>query len=850
MAESSQKSPKIDPTEVEPMKLLSLIENLLQDLRYAIRALYGSPGVTLVAILSLALGIGANTAIFQLLNAVRLRSLPVANPQELAEVRIAGENRVYGSSNMVNSELTYALWEQIRQSQEAFSGIFAWGNGDFSVGDGARARRARGLWVSGDFFSTLDVTPLHGRLFTTADDRRGCGNPGAVISYEFWRSYLGGANAAIGGPLRIQDRLFTVIGVTPPGFFGLEVGQGFDVALPLCAREARALDRLDYFWLVVMGRLKPDWTLAQAAASVNTTSRAIFEATPPPGYDIVNVERYRNFRLTAVPAGRGVSRLRQDYETSLWLLLAITGLVLLIACANLANLMLARASAREREMAVRIALGASRSQLIRLMLSESLLLAGVGATLGTGLARLMSHSLTSLLTTEGNLLRLDLSMDWRVLAFMAIIAILTCVIMGLVPALRASQINPGTAVKSGGRGLTSNQERFSYQRFLVIGQMAFSLVLLVGALLFARSFWNLTTLDIGFRRNGILFVSHGFSNVRLPADQVGAFQKKLLEQIKSIPQVESATFTTHMPLSGNGIALKVRGPGEGGDQAGSSKFTYLSPGYFKTLGIPVLAGRDFNDFDTYTSGKVAIVNETFVRRFIANRAPIGALVRSLQEPKYPETIYEVIGVVRDTKYANLRQDIPPMAFAPMTQNPNPQSSATIAIHSAAPLSGVMAEVRRKVNELSPEIRIEFRVFDRQIREGLIRERLMAWLAGAFGALAAILAIVGLYGVISYRVLRRQNEIGIRLALGASRLRIVLLILREVVALLLIGLGVGTAVSLAAARGARSLLFGLSPYDIPSLVASACLLALVAGVASLAPALRASRVDPIVVLRRE
>jgi putative ABC transport system permease protein len=850
MAEAGEKSTKINPAEVEPMKLLNLIENILQDIRYAIRAIYRSPGITSVAIFSLALGIGANTAVFQLLNAVRLRSLPVANPQELAEVRIAGGNGGYGSQNGINSELSNALWEEIRQSQEAFSGIFAWGNGDFYVGDGGDARRAKGLYVSGDFFSTLGVSPLQGRLFTTDDDRRGCGNPGAVISYEFWRNYLGGANSVIGGPLRIQDRLFTVIGVTPPGFFGLEVGQGFDVALPICAREARALDRIDYFWLVVMGRLKPDWTLAQAAASVNTKSRAIFEATRPPGYDIVNLDRYLNFRLTAVPAGRGVSRLRQDYETLLWSLLAITGLVLLIACANLGNLMLARASSREREMAVRIALGASRGRLIRLLLSESLLLAGIGTALAAGLARWLSHSLTSLLTTEGNLLQLDLSVDWRVLAFTAIIAVLTCVIFSLVPALRASQINPAAAVKSSARGLTANRERFSYQRFLVIGQIAFSLVLLVGALLFARSFWNLMTLDLGYRRSGILFVSHDFSKLHLTADQVIVFQKKLLEQIKSIAQVESATFTTHTPLSGNGISLKVRGLGEGGNQASSSKFTYLSPGYFRTLGIPVLAGRDFNDFDTTTSSKVVIVNETFVRRFIANRRPIGALVRSLQEPKYPETIYEVIGVVKDTKYANLRQEIPPMAFAPMTQNPNPQPGATIAIHSSVPPSGVIAEVRRKVNELSPEIRIEFRVFDRQIREGLIRERLMAWLAGAFGVLAAILAIVGLYGVISYRVLKRQNEIGIRLALGASRQQIVLLILREVVVLLLIGLGIGTAVSLAAARGARSLLFGLSPNDIPTLVASVCLLALVAGGASFVPALRASRVDPIIALRQD
>jgi putative ABC transport system permease protein len=850
MTDPGKKFPQINPAEVASMQLLNLIENILQDLRYGVRGLYRSPGFTAVAILSMALGIGANTAIFQLLNAVRLRSLPVANPQELAEVRIAGGNGGYGSQNGINSELTNALWEHIRQSQEAFSGIFAWGNSELFIGEGGSARRVRVIWASGDLFPVLGVSPARGRLFTTADDQRGCGNPGAVISYEFWLSYLGGADSAIGGSLRIQDRLFTVIGVTPPGFFGLEVGQGFDVALPICAREDRDLDRLDYFWLVVMGRLKPDRTIAQVAASVNTKSRAIFEATVPPGYDSVNVERYLNFRLTAVPAARGVSRLRQDYEASLWLLLAITGLVLLIACANLANLMLARASGREREMAVRIALGASRSRLIRLLLSESLLLAGLGTTLGAGLARLLSRALTSLLTTEGNLLQLDLGVDWRVLAFMAIIAMLTCVIFGLVPALRASLLNPGTAVKSSVRGLTANHERYSYQRFLVIGQIAFSLVLLVGALLFARSFWNLTTLDLGLRRNGILFVSHSFNNFRLPVDQVVVFQKKLLEQIKSIPQVESATFTTHMPLSGNGISLKVRGLGDGGDQASSSKFTYLSPGYFKTLGIPILAGRDFNDFDTSTSVKVAIVNETFVRRFIADRAPIGAMVRSLQEPKYPETIYEVIGVVKDTKYANLRQVIPPMAFAPMTQNPNLQSGATIAIHSSVPLSGVMAEVRRKVNELSPEIRIEFRVFDRQIREGLIRERLMAWLAGAFGALAAILAIVGLYGVVSYRVLRRQNEIGIRLALGASRLRIVSLILREVVVLLLIGLGIGTFVSLAAAQGARSLLFSLSPYDIPTLVISVCLLALVAVGASFLPALRASRVDPIVVLRHE
>src|SRR6266542_3931945 len=350
--------------ECRDMRRVNLIENTLQDLRYASRALRRSPGFTAVAILSLALGIGANAAIFQLLNAVRLRSLPVAKPQELAEVRVAGGNSGFGVQTGVNSELTYALWERIRERQEAFSGIFAWGNANFSVGQGAEMRRVRGLWVSGDLFPALGVTPARGRLFTAADDRRGCGPTGAVISYEFWQSYFGGEDSAIGKTLIIVDQPLTVIGVTPPEFFGLEIGNSFDVAVPICT-GAGALDRLDFFWLVVMGRLKPGWTLTQASAHLNAISPGIFEETTPPGYSSSNNEFYRNFRLTALPAGQGVSRLRTRYGTSLWLLLGITGLVLLIACANLANLMLARANAREREIAVRFELAPALTRVLR-----------------------------------------------------------------------------------------------------------------------------------------------------------------------------------------------------------------------------------------------------------------------------------------------------------------------------------------------------------------------------------------------------------------------------------------------------------------------------------------------------
>ncbi len=837
--------------ECRDMRRVGLIENMLHDLRYAVRVLRRSPGFTAVAILSLALGIGANAAIFQLLNAVRLRSLPVANPQELAEVRIAGGQPGMGFYANPYVQITNPLWEQIREHQKAFSGIFAWGDDSFAVGQGTEMRRFNGFWVSGDLFSVLGVVPVKGRLFTASDDRPGCGEAGAVISYAFWQNYFGGEDSVIGRTLIIGDQPHTVIGVTPPGFFGLVVGKSFDVALPICEREDELAKR-NIWWLVVMGRLKRDWTLASASEHLNTISPGIFEATVPIGYGGSTNDRYRKCRLTAAAAGKGVSPLRDSYETSLWSLLVITGMVLLIACANIANLLLARASAREREIAVRVALGASRGRLIRQMLSESLLLAGSGAALGAGLAQLMSRGLISFLNTEDNNLKLDLSSDWRVLVFMASVAVLTCIVFGLVPALQASQVAPVAAMRSGGRGLT-NRERFSFQRFFVIGQIALSLALLFGALLFVRSFRNLITLDAGFRRNGILFIDVNLHRLQLPREKVVAFRTNLLEHIRAVPQVESAAATIYRPLASDffDMSLGVRVQGLEGKQEDSSKFAYVGPGYFKMMDIPLLAGRDFNDFDIAASRQVALVNETFVRRFITNGNPVGALVRSIAAgPGYPETLYEVIGVVKDTKYVDLREAIPPITYVSTARYPDLGPWAFIVIRSSAPLTGVINEVRRRVGAISPDLTVQFKVFETQVREGLIRERLMAWLAGFFGILAAVLATIGLYGVISYMVLRRRNEIGIRLALGASRADIVLLILREMALLLLIGLGIGTVVSLAAAKSAGALLFGLSPHDPWTLVASACLLAAVAGLASFMPALRAARVDPMVALRHD
>ncbi len=844
-------NPVLIREEIYRMNTIGFVETLWQDLRYGARLLRLSPGFAIVAILSLALGIGANTAIFQLIDAVRLRSLPVPNPQELAEVRVANGNGGMGVSNGFNAEMTNPLWEQVRERQQAFSGVFAWGSDLIGMGQGNQARRVRGLWVSGEFFSVLGVPPIRGRLFGPADDRRGCGPAGVVIGYGLWQSEFGGQDSAVGSKMMIQNHPFEVIGVTPPAFFGLEVGQTFDIALPICTVSiwGRAIERRDIWWLTVMGRLKPGWTLAQASAHLNGISPGLFDATAPTGYEGTQ-ERYRKLRLAAFPAGTGVSRLRRTYDTPLWLLLAITGLVLLIACANLANLMLARASAREREVAVRLALGASRGRLIRQLLSESLLLAVSGAALGAGLARLLSQGIVRFLSSEANSLQLDLSTDWRVLAFTAAAAILTCVVFGLAPALRSLRIEPGAAMKAGGRGLTAGRERFSFQRLLVVSQIAVSLVLLVGAVLFVRSFRNLVTFDPGFREKGILITFFDLTRLHLPAARGVSFQRELLERVRAIPQVEAAASTSNVPLNGASWTMGVRVAGRQGEQRGASKFTWVSPGYFRTMEIPLLAGRDFNASDTDTSHKVAVVNETFVRRFSAGENPIGEVMRTAAEPNYPVALYEIVGVVKDTKYAGLREDTQAIAFAPAPQHPNPGPWAAILIRSSAPLTEVVAAVKRDVGQLNPEIVMDFRVFQAQIREGLARERLMAALSGFFGVVAALLAGIGLYGVISYLVARRRNEIGIRMALGASRYQVVALIMREAALLLVIGVAVGMILSLAGATSAGALLFGLQPYDPLTLIASGALLAAIAALASYLPARRTSRLDPMIALRYE
>ena len=803
--------------EVREIWAWTSLENFWQDLRYGVRQLKLSPVFAIVAILSLALGIGANTAIFQLLDAVRLRSLPVPNPQQLAEVRVAKGYGGWGVNTGDNPQMTNPLWDEFRDHQHAFSGVFAWGADTFRLGKGTAAHNVPGLWVSGGFFPVLGISPVRGRLLDVQDDHHGCGSSVAAISYGLWQSEFGGLDSAIGSNVTIQDHSFEVIGVTPPGFSGMDVGRTFDVALPICSLATlqssnASFGRRDVWWLTVMGRLKPGWMLERASAHFSAISPGLFEATVPTGYQASTLERYLKFRLAAYPASKGVSLLRQTFDTSLWLLLGITGLVLLIACANLANLMLARASTRQREIAVRLAIGASRRRLIQQLLSESLLLALIGTVLGVYLARVLSQAIVWFVSTQGNMLQLDLSLDWRVLIFTASVAILTCVIFGLIPALQSSRAQPGAVMKADARGMTAGRERFSFQRLLVVSQIAISLILLFSALLFVRSFRNLMTFNPGFREHGILLlqidIRNFLTNAHISPSLVKSLQRELLQDIRAIPRVQSADMSTHVPLDGSSWTLGFYL----NDVRGSSKFTWASTQYFETMEIPVLSGRGFNERDTESSPKVAVVNETFIRDYCGGTNPVGKVIRSIAEPNYPAATYEIVGVVRDAKYANLRDAIPPEAFGAAQQYPTDGPWGPIFIRTSAPMSSMISAIKEKLRRAHPAMQMDFSIFQAQIRDRLVLERLMTALSGGFGLLATILATVGLYGVISYIVIRRRAEIGIRAALGANRGQIIGMVMNEAGVLLFVGVVIGTALSLAAGRAVNSLLFGLKSYD--------------------------------------
>ena len=842
--------------ETRSMDIARTLEALLGDLRYGARQLRLNPGFTAVAVLSLGLGIGANSAIFQLINALRLRSLPVQEAERLVAIGKGPDFLTSGWFTGRHNNFTYAQFEQMTMHQEAFEGLTAFATGRFNLSRGGEARYAEGIYVTPNFLEVLGVAPMIGGWLPADTDPRDCAGVGALLGHTFWQREYGGEPSAVGRDISLNGRSFPILGVTPPSFQGVEPARRFDVAVPVCADRLfdsngqGRLTNMTAWWLTPIGRLKPGWSVERASAHMHDISPIVFRATQPASYRPDALKKYVNNKLTAVSAQAGVSSVRREYEDPLWILLASTGLVLMIACANLANLLLARATARQREVALRQAVGASRSRLIAQLMSESSLLAVLGAALGGGVAFALSRGLIAFLSQSEEQLAIALEMDWRVFGFTVLLALTTCLLFGLTPALRATHGAPADAMR-GGRGAAEASESHGLRRALVIGQIALSFVLLVGALLFGQSLRNLLAAETGIVSDGVLMARIDAKLPDLEAERRSYVFQQLEESINSLPEVESASMVSIAPFSGGWWNESVHADDDPATTGGqSSWFTRISPGYFKTMRTPLLAGRMFGPQDDLSAPQVAIVNEKFAAEFFDGADPVGRTFRKEARAGEADPTYRIVGLVTNTKYYDLREEARPIAFLPILQDEEVSNELSYAVRARGPFSGVMAGIRQRMAEIDPALLVEFRVLEFQVSRSVVRERLMANLSGGFGVLAGLLSALGLYGVMSYMVMRRRNEIGVRMALGAERQDIRRLVFGEAGRLLLAGLAIGLTGTLALSRFAESLLFGLEPNDAVTLGMGCGLLAVTAFGAALIPVRRAMRLDPATVLRSE
>jgi putative ABC transport system permease protein len=839
--------------EIREARGVNLIETLFQDIRYGLRILGRTPVISCVAVLSLALGIGANTAIFSLIDTVMLRLLPVQKPEELLQVGIRNPR---SPKDEPNPTFTNPLWEELRNRQDVFSGIFSWSLTQFDLAQGGTVHDVNGLFASGEYFSTLGVRPAAGRLITGTDDKRGC--PGvAVLSYGFWQDHYGGTQEAIGSSLSLDNHIFNVIGVSAPGFFGLEVGNKFDVAIPVCAAEIfdgpkSRLDRRSWWWLSVAGRSKPGVSLDQVKAGLGVVSPQVFAAALPQDWEPKYQENFLKRSFAGVPAATGTSRVRRQFTEPLNILMGVVGLVLLIACANIASLMLARASARHREIAVRKALGASRARLIRQLLTECVLLSTAGALLGIFFARWGSSLLVRYISTGNNKVFLDLSFDWRVLSFTAGVAVLTGLLFGVLPAFRSTRVSLTSAMKGSQAVDGESRTKFRPGKWIVASQVALSLVLLLASGLFLRSLVKLVTLDAGFDRNNVLLVHANLHTAKVPLEQQPAMFDEVESRLRTLPGVVSASRSVMTPVSNfiwNNL-LKVDAPNAPKGDAALAYFNYISPRYFGTLRTPLVAGRNFNDGDTKTAVLVAIVNQTLARTFFPNGDALGKYFQIQEDPGKPAPPIQIVGLVKDAKYESLREEAHSTAYFPVAQLPEDAEQQVFELRTAARPSTIIPSVQEAVAGVSKAIPLEFHTLAEQVDDSLVQERLLATLSTFFGALALLLAMIGLYGALSYFVAQRQPEFGIRMALGAPRGSILRLVMRDVVVVLAGGLAAGVCLALITVGVLQKMLFGLAPHDTFTFIASIGVLSAVAVAAGYLPARRAMRIDPMAALRYE
>ena len=833
------------------------LDRLVQDLRYGARTLAKNPSFTLIALATLALGIGANTAMFSLLDQVVLRLLPVRHPEELVIVRETGNH--YGNSFGPNT-ISWPMFEDLRHNNQAFSGMFCRFPATVSIGYGDRAAQISAELVSGSYFQTLGVEAALGRTIAPDDDAVPDSRPVVVLSYNFWRSYFNGDRAIVDRTIVLNSYTMTVIGVAQPGFDGVELGVPARVFVPIMMKTEMTPHsdglkdwRRRLSWVTAYGRLKPGIGLQQAQLSLQPLMHSILEmeveqpeftrsATP------ADREPFLHNRVELLPGSE--NELRDYMRKPLWLLLALTGAVLLLACANLANLLLARATAREREFAVRLAIGAGRARIVRQLLIETLLLSAAGAVLGIALASLTDRILLRIYLPADAAAEFVVSPipDARVLAFVVGVMLLTSLVFGLLPALRGSRTELTLSLKD--RSGPATAAGISVRRLLVGVQVALSLLLLVGAGLFVRTLRNLDRLGPGFPTDHLLTFRIDPSLNGYTDEQAKSFYARLNVNLQTMSGVTSVGFSAMPLLKGYAWQNAVLGKDfEGAPIEEQPVLSEVGPGYFSTMGIPILAGRAFTPQDAGPV-KYAVVNESFARQYFPGRAPIGQRFGLVDDTQPVSPDVQVIGVIPDRKYRDLRETPPAQAYFPYFQGAHFRFM-NVYVRTQADPSLLENELRERMRQFDPHVPVdELQTMNEQIGFSLRTERLVASLSAVFGGLATLLAVIGLYGVTAYAVMRRTREIGIRMALGALRSNVIAMVMREVFLVIGAGLVAGFLLALALANLIRSQLFGLNPQDPLTFIGSAIVLTLAAGLAGFVPALRASYVEPTTALRSE
>lgn len=829
--------------------------SLLQHVRFALRSFSKSPLFVTVAVLSLAFGIGANTAIFSLTDQILVRTLPVKNPEQL--VLFSALGRHYGSNQGWN-RLSYPMYQDFRDHDLGYQGMFCFRETAMSLNFGGRTERVSGEVVSGNYFPVLGVTAALGRLFTASDDLFQGGHPVAVLSYDFWRTRFAGDSGILGRKLSINGFPFTVIGVSPQGFTGTDPSYAPQVRVPVTM--VSKLDRYSDLndrrsrWVTVFGRLKPGITLKEAKARIQPFFHSILQReVQEKAFAKAAPEMKKAFlqmSMDVLPASSGRSNLRRRFSKPLLVLTATVLLVLLISCANVANLLIARATSRQKEIAVRLALGSSRLRIISQLLVESLILSLAGGLAGLALAFWTDHALISMLPQSSTPLKLSSIPDLRILGFNLALSVITGILFGLVPALQSTRPNIAGTLKDQAGAVVGGTST-GIRKGLVVAQVSLSLILLIGAGLFIRSLRSLEQLDPGFHAANLLaFKVNPTLNGYTP-ERTRTFYDQLQESLDRLPGSERASLAVMAVMEGNEwdswVTIDSYSPKTG--ELPDPHMNFVYPGYFDTLGVQLLTGRDFRISDVGPGAKVCIVNDAFAMKYFGTVNALGHKIGMGIDPG-TKTDITVIGVVRGTKYESMRDEVPVEVFRPYRQMEF-GTGMTGYIRTRSNPEEMFNSIRKRVHELDGNVPVfDMITLERQMENSLVTERLVTSLSTGFGLVATLLAAIGLYGVMAYTVTRRTREIGIRMAIGAAKAHVLWLILREVILLLAVGTAVALPLSWMLTQSVRSQLYGIQPTDPLSLVAATVSITAVAMLAGYLPARRATRVDPMLALRYE